>query len=137
MKVGCRRAARSRTGTMGRSMTLYWFGYAAVALMLAAFLASAQAGFVQSGGWQIGWDDSRGAGRLDVVLTWDEQPADTLTRSVLNNLDLWADQGADCDGDACGEHASRDRTARMSTGQPAKATGRLPTRSTSLSVPAR
>ena len=48
-----------------------------------------------------------GAGRLDVVLTWDEQPADTLTRSVLNNLDLWADRGADCGGDACGEHASR------------------------------
>ena len=48
-----------------------------------------------------------GAGRLDVVLTWDEQPADTLTRSVLNNLDLWADQGADCAADACGEHASR------------------------------
>ena len=49
-------------------------------------------------------EDSR---RLDVVLTWDEQPADTLTRSVLNNLDLWADQGADCETEACGEHASR------------------------------
>ena len=48
-----------------------------------------------------------GASRLDIVLTWDEQPADTLTRSVLNNLDLWADQGADCAGDACGEHSSR------------------------------
>ena len=48
-----------------------------------------------------------GASRLDVVLTWDEQPADTLTRSVLNNLDLWADRGADCGADACGEHASR------------------------------
>ena len=49
----------------------------------------------------------QGAGRLDVVLTWDEQPADTLTRSVLNNLDLWADQGGDCSMEACGEHASR------------------------------
>ena len=49
----------------------------------------------------------QGAGRLDVVLTWDEQPADTLTRSVLNNLDLWADQGGDCSVEACGEHASR------------------------------
>ena len=48
-----------------------------------------------------------GAGRLDVVLTWDEQPADTFTRSVLNNLDLWVDRGADCDAHACGEHASR------------------------------
>ena len=48
-----------------------------------------------------------GAARLDIVLTWDEQPADTLTRSVLNNLDLWADRGADCAEDACGEYASR------------------------------
>lgn len=48
-----------------------------------------------------------GAGRLDVVLTWDEQPADTLTRSVLNNLDLWVDRGADCGEGACGEYASR------------------------------
>ncbi len=48
-----------------------------------------------------------GAARLDIVLTWDEQPADTLTRSVLNNLDLWADAGADCGGGACGEHVSR------------------------------
>lgn len=47
------------------------------------------------------------AAQLDIVLTWDEQPADTLTRSVLNNLDLWADHGADCAGDACGEHSSR------------------------------
>ena len=47
------------------------------------------------------------AGRLDIVLTWDEQPADTLTRSVLNNLDLWVDHSADCGEGACGEHASR------------------------------
>ncbi len=49
------------------------------------------------------------ASRLDVVLTWDEQPADTLTRSVLANIDLWADRGADCGADACGEHASRSQ----------------------------
>ncbi len=48
-----------------------------------------------------------GASRLDVVLTWDEQPADTLTRSVLNDLDLWVDRGANCISDACGEYASR------------------------------
>ena len=48
-----------------------------------------------------------GARRLDIVMTWDEQPADTLTRSVLNNLDLWVDRGADCAEDACGEYASR------------------------------
>ncbi len=48
-----------------------------------------------------------GADRLDVVLTWDEQPADTLTRSVLNDLDLWIDRDANCGSDACGEYASR------------------------------
>ena len=73
-------------------------------------------------GWLIGSASSRpdndsyeyidievpeNAGRLDIVLTWDEQPADTLTRSVLNNLDLWVDQGADCGEGACGEYASR------------------------------
>ena len=73
-------------------------------------------------GWLIGSASSRpdndsyeyidievpeNAGRLDIVLTWDEQPADTLTRSVLNNLDLWVDRGADCGVGACGEYASR------------------------------
>lgn len=48
-----------------------------------------------------------GASRLDVALTWDEQPADTLTRSVLNDLDLWVDRGANCGSDACGEYSSR------------------------------
>ena len=47
-----------------------------------------------------------GTRRLDMVMTWDEQPADTLTKSVLNNLDLWVDQGADCTQDACGEFSS-------------------------------
>ena len=49
-----------------------------------------------------------GASRLDIVLTWDERPADTLTGSVLNDLDLWVDRGADCPlfRAACGEGAS-------------------------------
>ena len=47
-----------------------------------------------------------GTSRLDLVMTWDEQPADTLTNSVLNDLDLWVDQGADCTVDACGEFSS-------------------------------
>ncbi|MXY54503.1 MAG: S8 family serine peptidase [Gammaproteobacteria bacterium] len=50
-----------------------------------------------------------GASRLDVVLTWDEQPADTITEAVLSDLDLWLDEGADCGEGACGEHASRSR----------------------------
>ena len=75
-------------------------------------------------GWRIGSAVSRpddgdyeyidvevpsGARRLDVVLTWDEQPADTLTRSVLNDLDLWVDRDGDCGSDACGEYASRSK----------------------------
>ncbi|MDE0193261.1 MAG: S8 family serine peptidase [Gammaproteobacteria bacterium] len=39
-----------------------------------------------------------GATRLDIVTTWDEPPADTVGPPVLNNLDLWVDQGADCAG---------------------------------------
>ena len=76
----------------------------------------------EPGGWFIGSASSRpdndsyeyidievpeDATRLDIVLTWDEPPADILTRSVLNNLDLWADRGADCGEGACGEHSSR------------------------------
>ncbi len=50
-----------------------------------------------------------GASRLDLVLTWDEPPADTVSDAVLNDLDLWLDHGADCGGGACGEHASTSR----------------------------
>ena len=48
-----------------------------------------------------------GASRLDIVMTWDEQAADTLTSTVVNNLDLWVDEGADCMEEPCGEHASQ------------------------------
>ena len=37
-----------------------------------------------------------GASRLDVVLTWDEPPAETITNSVLHDLDLWVDHQASC-----------------------------------------
>ena len=47
-----------------------------------------------------------GASRLDVVLTWDEPPADVIASTVLNDLDLWLDEGADCTGEPCGEHSS-------------------------------
>ena len=75
-----------------------------------------------------------GASRLDVVMTWDEQPADTLSRSVLNNLDLWADHGADCSEMACGEYASlsnRDNVEWLFISNPAAGIYRvkvLPTR---------
>ena len=50
-----------------------------------------------------------GASRLDVVLTWDEPPADVVANTVLNDLDLWLDEGGDCIGEPCGEHASESR----------------------------
>ena len=50
-----------------------------------------------------------GANRLDIVMTWDEAAADAVTESVLNDLDLWLDLGADCASPSCGEHSSRSR----------------------------
>ena len=51
-----------------------------------------------------------GASRLDIVMTWDEPPADTITNSVLHDLDLWVDRGASCgDVAACGHYNSRSR----------------------------
>ena len=50
-----------------------------------------------------------GASRLDVVLAWDEPPADVIADTVLNDLDLWLDEGADCSVARCGERSSRSR----------------------------
>ncbi|MYD46504.1 MAG: S8 family serine peptidase [Gammaproteobacteria bacterium] len=50
-----------------------------------------------------------GTTRLDVVLTWDEPPADTIASTVLNNLDLWLDHDADCGSSPCGEHSSQSK----------------------------
>ncbi|MDE0001829.1 MAG: S8 family serine peptidase [Rhodospirillaceae bacterium] len=50
-----------------------------------------------------------GASRLDVVMTWDEPPADAVASTVLNDLDLWLDRDGDCAAEACGEHSSRSR----------------------------
>ncbi len=54
-------------------------------------------------------DVPTGASRVDIVMTWDEGPADAVTESVLNDLDLWVDAGADCGPGACGQHSSRSR----------------------------
>lgn len=50
-----------------------------------------------------------GASRLDVVLTWDEPPTDVIASTVLNDLDLWLDEGGDCTIEPCGEHSSVSR----------------------------
>ena len=51
----------------------------------------------------------QGAGRLDVVLTWDEPPTDVIANAVLNDLDLWLDHGGDCAEVQCGERSSASR----------------------------
>ena len=50
-----------------------------------------------------------GASRLQLVLTWDEPPSDTISTTVLNDLDLWLDRFGDCGLTACGEYSSRSR----------------------------
>ena len=50
-----------------------------------------------------------GASRLDIVMTWDEPPADAIADAVLNDLDLWLDEDGDCEPVACGEHVSASR----------------------------
>ncbi len=50
-----------------------------------------------------------GTSRFDVVMTWDEPPADTIASTVLNDLDLWIDYEADCGDGSCGEYSSRSK----------------------------
>ena len=50
-----------------------------------------------------------GASRLDLVMTWDEPPTDTIGSAVLNDLDLWLDRDADCGSTACGGQVSASR----------------------------
>ena len=50
-----------------------------------------------------------GTSRLDLVMTWDEPPADTVASTVLNDLDLWLDREGDCSAQACGEYVSASR----------------------------
>lgn len=62
-------------------MKLRWLEYAVVSLLLVAFPAPARAGFIESGSWQISWDDSRGAAQrtadpsAEVVLYEQPEPS--------------------------------------------------------------
>ncbi|MCY3837878.1 MAG: S8 family serine peptidase, partial [Gammaproteobacteria bacterium] len=69
-----------------------------------------------------------GASRLDVVLTWDEPPSDVVASTVLNDLDLWLDEGGDCTVVQCGEHSSvsrRDNVEWIIVRNPTPGTWRL------------
>ena len=50
-----------------------------------------------------------GTTRLDVVMTWDEPPTDSIASTVLNDLNLWIDYGADCQSEPCGEYSSQSK----------------------------
>ena len=89
--------ASARTGVLQRKRADGWENGAAVSTMNAG---------------SYGYQDivvPEGASRLDLVLAWDEPPADTIGSTVLNDLDLWLDRDADCSTAACGEYASTSR----------------------------
>ena len=87
----------ARTSVLSRDAADGWVSGAAV---------------VELAGGQYGYHDVEvppGASRLDIVMTWDERPTDTLVEPVLNDLDLWVDRDA-CGSSqtaACGNAASR------------------------------
>ena len=89
--------ASARTSVLQRRNSKGWQNGAAVSTMTAE---------------SYGFQDivvPQGAERLDLVLAWDEPPADTIGSTVLNDLDLWLNKDADCDTAACGEYASTSR----------------------------
>ncbi len=87
----------ARTSLLNRDRTDGWSGGAAVSELRLG---------------EVAHQDIRvpeGASRLDLVLTWDEPPTDTIASAVLNDLDLWLDRDGDCGSVACGEHVSSSR----------------------------
>ena len=109
----------ARTSVLNRDEPDGWFGGAAV---------------IEVGDGEYGYRDIEvpvGASRLDIVMTWDERPADTLASTVLNDLDLWVDRDADCGPSqpaACGNAASlstRDNVEWLILRDPQPGTYRL------------
>ena len=89
--------ASARTSVLNRDQADGWIGGGAISELEAG---------------QYAYHDivvPEGASRLDLVMTWDEPPADTIGSAVLNDLDLWLDQYGDCGAGACGEHVSASR----------------------------
>ena len=87
-KASARLAVTQRDGTDG------WIGGG----------VSAEPGNGESVSQEI--DVPVGVSRLELVLTWDEPPAEAVADAVFNDLDLWLDEGGDCGGGACGEYSS-------------------------------
>ena len=104
------------TGGPGKLQNQYGLGLASARLSVLqrdgpdGWASGAAVSEIDEGGYgYVEIDVPEGANRLDLVMTWDEGPADAVTESVLNNLDLWLDEGADCGSGACGEYHSRSR----------------------------
>ena len=47
--------------------------------------------------------------RLDIVLTWDEPPSDTIGRTVIADIDLYFGPDSNCDPTDCAEYSSTSR----------------------------
>ena len=89
--------ASARTSVLNRDQADGWIGGGAISELEAG---------------QYAYHDivvPEGASRLDLVMTWDEPPTDTIGSAVLNDLDLWLDRDGDCGAGACGEHVSASR----------------------------
>ena len=89
--------ASARTSVLNRDQADGWISGGAVSELEAG---------------QYAWHDivvPEDASRLDLVMTWDEPPTDTIGTAVLNDLDLWLDRDGDCGAEACGEHVSASR----------------------------
>ncbi|MCY3774489.1 MAG: S8 family serine peptidase, partial [Candidatus Aminicenantes bacterium] len=90
-KVSARTSALSRDGAGG------WIGDGAIAELQEGEYAHQDI------------EVPAGTSRLDLVMTWDEPPADAIASTVLNDLDLWLDRDGDCGEAACGEQSSTSR----------------------------
>ena len=106
------------TNTGGPGSLQAQYGLGKVSARTSVLNRSGRGGWHGGGAWgaltegEIGEVDIEvpvGASRLDLVMTWDEPPADTVTSTVLNDLDLWLDRDGNCGDGACGEHSSASR----------------------------
>lgn len=112
-------------------MKFRWFKFAIVSLLLVSFPASAQSGFVESDGWQISWDDSRGTAQrstppsANVVLYQQPVPSEDcdyneLTGRVLSVVgslvSFETSSGWYCQGTAHGGAVARFSTVDLETG---------------------
>ena len=106
------------------------FEYAAVSLLLIAFSASALAGFIESNGWQVSWDDARGVAQraahpsTEVILYEQPDPSEDCeynellgrVLSVVGSLvSFETSSGWYCQGNAHEGNSARFGTVNLET----------------------